>query len=109
MSRRQHLGFGKQIADAVRAEIDSRPSESASAGWNRSWLSEWADATPARDRSRRWLTWGLQGALQDIPDDQVLRYLEEMGEDIKRLGADEAISRFIDNILPRLISNKATG
>jgi hypothetical protein len=71
----------------------------------RTWLDSWIKPGPARDRARRWLTIWLKGDLKDIPEDQAAQFLEEMARDVRVFGADKAVDRFIDKILPKIISN----
>jgi len=47
----------------------------------------------------------LKGDLKNIPDEQAARFLEEMAHDVRAVGPDKAVDRFMDKILPKIISN----
>ena len=101
MKPKGNVGYGKMIADAVLASINEPPP----APKHLSWPASWFEPGQARDRARRWLSLWLKGDLKDIPAEQAARYLEEMAEDVRTIGADEAVDRFVDKILPPLIRN----
>jgi hypothetical protein len=48
----------------------------------------------------------LKGSLREIPEEQAAKFLEEMARDIRAVGPDEAVARFIDKILPKIVSNR---
>ena len=99
MARRGNQGYGKMIADAALADQTPLPKIG-------SWLDSWIEPVPRRNRARSWLSMFLKADLKNIPPDQVARYLEEMASDVRRLGSDEAVERFIDKILPRILPNE---
>ncbi|GGD91130.1 hypothetical protein GCM10011515_08510 [Tsuneonella deserti] len=101
MKPKGNAGYGKMIADAVLASIDEPPLPAK----HLSWPATWFEPGRARDRARRWLSMWLKGDLRDIPTEQAARYLEEMAEDLRAFGADKAVDRFVDKILPPLIRN----
>lgn len=47
----------------------------------------------------------LKGDLTNVPEEQAARFLEEMASDVRAIGTDEAVNRFIDKILPKILSN----
>lgn len=103
MSRKEHRNRVKSILEAAiaaQADATDEPKYETPGFWG-----SWFDPAPARDRSRRWLSMWLKGNLKDIPADQSARYLQEMAEDLARLGSATAVDRFIDKILPPITSN----
>lgn len=103
MARKGNRDYGKTIAELVLAAVDDPTFEP---GPRTTWLDSWTKPAPIRDRSRRWLSMWLKGDLKDIPLDIVIRYLTEMAKDVGHFGTDEAVDRFIDKILPPIISNE---
>lgn len=101
MKLKGNAGYGKMIADAVLASLEDPPERKKSANW----LDSWLQPAPGLERSRRWLSMWLKGDLKDIPEDQAARYLRELAADLKTVGLDAAVDRFIDKILPRIIGN----
>src|SRR5688500_12494612 len=99
MKLRGNDGYGRMIAEAVWASSDN-PDRHSPARSN--WLDSWIEPGPARDRARRWLSMWLKGDLKNIPKDQAARFLEEMAHDVLTVGADKAVDRFIDKILPKI-------
>lgn len=95
--------YGKTIAERVLAAVDDPMVEP---GPRTTWLDSWTKPAPMRYRSRRWLSMWLKGDLKDIPPDLVIRYLTEMAKDVGRFGTDGAVDRFIEKILPPIISNE---
>jgi hypothetical protein len=92
------------IAKAVQDEIGS--GNSAPLTTRKTWLSTFTEPAPARYRYRAWLSIWLKGATNDIPPDVVVRYLAEMRTDVTQVGTGEAIDRFVDKILPKILSNQ---
>ncbi len=99
-------GYGKAIADAVLAAVDSPLT--APQFKTTSWLDSWTNSAEARDRARRWLSMWLKADLKDIPPSLAARYLNEMAKDVESHGSDEAVKRFIDKILPKILTNEIT-
>ena len=104
MVRKGNQDYGKAIAEAVLAAVDDPMFEPGRP--RTTWLDSWTKPAPMRDRSRRWLSMWLKGDLKDIPPDLVIKYLTEMAKDVGHFGTDEAVNRFIDKILPEIISNE---
>lgn len=44
--------------------------------------------------------------MQDVPSDVSARYFEEMADDIRQLDEVQAVDRFIDKVLPKLLLNE---
>lgn len=101
LKRKGNAGYGQMIADAVLASMDSSPEPPRT----RTWLDSWTQPGPFRDRKRRWLSMWLKGDLTNVPEEQAARFLEEMASDVRAIGTDEAVNRFIDKILPKILSN----
>ena len=101
MSRKGNHGYGKAIAEAVLSKVDDAEFTPRT-----TWLDSWTDPGEMRDRSRRWLSMWLKSDLKNVPPYLAIRYLTEMAKDISRLGSDEAVDRFVDKILPTIISNE---
>ena len=52
--------------------------------------------------------YGLEGALGNLPPEIAVRYLEEMADDARELGYADAVRRFIDKTLPKILANNPT-
>ena len=104
MALKGNRGWAKMLAEAVKQAVDDPNYEPGPRPTY--WLRTWIDPVPRRERYRRWLSMWLKGALSDVPSDVSARYLEEMAEDIRRLDEAQAVDRFIDKVLPKLLPNE---
>lgn len=102
MAVKGNKDYGEIIAGAVLAAVDDPKSVPLK---RVTWLDDWTKPQPVRSRSRRWLSMWLKGDLRGIPTNLSARYLREMANDLEAAGINEAVDRFIDKILPRIISN----
>lgn len=102
MTTKGNKGYGKMIANAVLAAVDDPSYVPLKA---RTWMDEWIEPGPRRDRERRWLSMWLEAALTDIPKADAVRYLTDMARDLESLGVEPAVRALIDKVLPRIISN----
>jgi hypothetical protein len=104
MKRRGNEGWAAMVAQAVADHHSVEPLVSEQPRLT-TWFDDWIAPSKARQRSRRWLSMWLKGDLRGIPTDEAERYLAEMAADLRTVGLDEAVDRFIDKILPEIISN----
>ena len=102
MTAKGNKGYGKAIADAVLAAVDDPNFVLPK---TRTWMDDWIEPGPRRDRERRWLTMWLSAALTDIPTADAARYLREMAHDLEHVGVDTAVEGLINKVLPKIISN----
>lgn len=105
MSRNSNQSYGKRIAEAVLASLDDSEAKEPTTR-SRSWLADWFEPAPMRDRSRRWLSAGLKSSTRDIPPNLLACYLLDAAEDVRQLGSDEAITRLVNKMLPELVSEE---
>lgn len=103
--RQGNRGWAKAIIEGVADLQAERKAKSREQLPVRTWLDDWIEPAKARDRGRRWLSMWLKGDLRDIPPEYAGRFLEEMAVDLKTVGVEEAVDRFIDKILPKILSN----
>lgn len=104
MGLKRNRDWGKELAQAVLDVVDDPNYEPRARSTN--WFTTWIDPIPRRERYRRWLSMWLKGALEDIPSEVSARYLEEMADDIRQLDEAQAVNRFIDKVLPKLLLNE---
>lgn len=104
MRPKGNRGWGKMVAEAVKQAVDDPNYEPPPQPTN--WLSTWIDPVPRRERYRRWLSSWLKGALRDVPSEVSARYFEELADDIRQLNEAQAVDRFIDKVLPKLLLNE---
>lgn len=102
MTAKGNKDYGKTIADVVLAEVDD---PNFVLPRTRTWMDEWIEPGPRRDRERRWLSMWLLAAFTEIPRADAVRYLTEMARDLEGLGVEPAVRALIDKILPKIISN----
>ena len=98
--------YGKMIAQGALARADDQSDEGQSVAAK--YLQSLIGPIAIRDRSRRFLMYGLEGALGNLPPEIAVRYLEEMADDTRELGYADAVRRFIDKALPKISENNPT-
>ena len=104
MARNGNRNYGKVIGKRALERVDNPQYEERSVAAE--YLQSLIGPIAIRDRSRRWLMYGLEGALGRLQPDIAGIYLEEMAEDIRVLGLDDAVKRFIDKALPKILPNE---
>lgn len=104
MALKGNRGWGKMLAEVAKQAVDDPNYEPGPRPT--SWFSTWIDPAPRRERYRRWLSRWLKGALRDIPSDVSARYFEEMADDIRQINEAQAVERFVDKVLPKLLLNE---
>ena len=104
MALKGNRGYGKMLAEAVKQAVDDPNFQPPPRPTN--WFTTWIDPVSRRERYRRWLSRWLKGALDDVPSDVSARYFEELADDILQLDESQAVDRFIDKVLPKLLLNK---
>ena len=104
MAHKRNREWGKLVGEAVLQAVDDPNYEPGPRPTN--WWSTWIDPVLRRRRDRRWLSRWLKGVLKDVPSDVSARYFEEMAIDIRQLNEAQAVDRFIDKVLPKLLLNE---
>ena len=95
-------GYGKILAKAAKNAVDDPDFQPARFT---SWLDTWFDPVKARNHFRRLLRDYLVVAMGKIPVEATIKYLEEMIVDLRQLDQGQAVDRFVDKVVPKLLLN----
>ena len=106
MALKKNRAWGKMLAEAVKQAVDDPNAEKQSVAGE--YLQSLIGRVAIRDRTRRSLMYGLEGALGNLPPEVAVRYLQEMADDTRERGYAEAVRRFIDKALPKILVNSPT-